>query len=218
MTNLSQTKLRVCETFSSIQGEGTHVGVPCFFIRLTGCNLRCNYCDTTYAYDSGTTTSVEELVNEWRSSRLPYVLITGGEPLLQPGVYPLMNTLLAHGAKCLLETNGSVSIAQVPRGVCKIVDWKTPGSGSGGSFFVENLRYLSRSDELKFVLTSRADYEWVRDLILAKGLNNLCPVLLSPCYGAVNPSELALWILTDKLDVRLQLQLHKVIWGEKMGV
>ncbi len=210
--------LLVSETFSSIQGEGTRAGVPCFFIRLAGCNLRCNYCDTQYAYQGGENYSVSRLVEMWQESGLAHVLITGGEPLLQKGVFSLMEELLAKGAICLLETNGSLTVAGVPHGVCKIVDWKTPGSGFGDSFTKENLRYLSFKDEIKFVITSREDYIWSRDIIVKKALWLFTNVLMSPAYGQVNPQDLATWILNDRLYVRLQLQLHKAIWGEKRGV
>lgn len=210
--------LDVCETFTSIQGEGSHAGLPCFFIRLAGCNLRCAYCDTTYAYKGGIRKRVEELVREWMESRVRYVLLTGGEPLIQEPVYTLMEQLISKGAICLLETNGSISLARVPKAVKKVVDWKTPGSGHEKSFLIKNLRYIGVTDEIKFVITSREDYIWSSQIIVSKLLWLYTNVILSPCYGRIVPAELAEWMLKDRLNVRLQLQLHKVIWGEKRGV
>ncbi len=195
-----------------------HAGLPCFFIRLTGCNLRCSYCDTTFAHEGGFRISVEELVCKWQDSKVSHVLITGGEPLLQTPVYELMELLLTKGARCLLETNGSISLSSVPKKVVKVVDWKTPGSGHSDSFLEENLRFIGANDEIKFVITSHADYIWSAEIVRSRALWLFTSVIFSPCYGLVKASRLAQWLLRDNLEVRLQIQLHKVIWGEKRGV
>ncbi len=161
---------------------------------------------------------VRELISLWVKSGIKFVLITGGEPLIQEGVYPLMEGLLQKGARVLLETNGSVPLTMVSHQVIKVVDWKTPGSGSGSSFHLENLRHLTGKDQIKFVITSRADYKWASRLVQKRALNLISSVLFSPCYGRVEPKDLATWILEDRLEVRFQLQLHKVIWGDKRGV
>ena len=214
----NQIYIRVCETFTSLQGEGLQSGFPFFFIRLTGCNLRCTYCDTSYAWSEGVKRSVQELISLWQESGLRHVLVTGGEPLIQEGTYALMDALLKKGATVLLETNGSISLARVNRRIVKVVDWKTPGSGSGSSFFLDNLRYIDRRDQIKFVITSRQDYKWASRLVRKRSLPLFTTVLFSPCYGQVEPKELASWILEDRLEVMLQLQLHKVIWGDQRGL
>lgn len=161
---------------------------------------------------------IGELISLWTKSGVKFVLITGGEPLIQEGVYPLMEGLLQKGARVVLETNGSVPLSMVSHQVIKVVDWKTPGSGCGSSFHLENLRYLTRKDQIKFVITSRADYKWAARLVRERALNLISSVLFSPGYGRIEPKDLATWILGDRLEVRLQLQLHKVIWGDKRGV
>ncbi len=210
--------LRICEIFTSIQGEGSHAGLPFFFIRLTGCNLRCSYCDTTFAYGGGFKLSVDELIDKWLESKIRFVLITGGEPLLQPPVYELMERLLSKGAKCLLETNGTILLSSVPKRVVKVVDWKTPGSGYGDSFLEENLRFIGSNDEIKFVITSYADYIWSSKIVRSRALWLFTSVIFSPGYKLVRPSRLAQWLLEDRLEARLQIQLHKVIWGCQRGV
>jgi len=210
--------LRVTEVFTSLQGEGDHAGWPCFFIRLTGCNLRCTYCDSTYAYFEGEEMKVEEVLMRWRKSGVGLVQITGGEPLLQTGVIPLMKDLLRAGAEVLLETNGSLSLQEVPVGVVKVVDRKTPGSGMAHAWLSENLRFLGVDDQIKCVLTSESDYLWARDWVNACGLSFFTQVIFSPAWGLLSPQELARWILRDGLQVRLQLQFHKLLWGDRRGV
>ena len=161
--------LSICEIFSSIQGEGSLSGYPCFFIRLSGCNLRCSYCDTKYSFPSGRTMKIGDIVSMWKKSCIPLVLVTGGEPLLQPAVYDLMEDLQQAGAVCLLETNGSMNVGRVPHRVIKILDWKTPASGFGTSFDRENLKFISKKDQIKFVIVSKSDYEWVLNKV--KGIS-----------------------------------------------
>ncbi len=210
--------LKVAETFVSIQGEGLMAGLPCFFIRLAGCNLRCTYCDTTYAYDGGEEKGIGELVAEWKRSGLGLVQVTGGEPLLQEASTPLMSSLIEAGAHVLLETNGSLPLSAVPPGVVKVVDIKTPGSGQMDSWHSENLRWIRGEDQVKFVITSQEDYLWAREYIKSTGLIHFTNVILSPAWGRMDPAVLASLILEDRFPVRLQVQLHKVIWGDKKGV
>ncbi len=217
LSSLEKT-LRVSEVFTSIQGEGRHSGLPCFFIRLTGCNLRCSYCDTKYAYYDGKPIPIKELLRLWEKSGLRLVQITGGEPLLSPNVYDLLDIFLANGAKCILETNGSLSISNVPPEVIKVLDWKTPGSGVGQSFLKENLRYISFKDQIKFVITSEEDYRWAKRIIEKNFLSEICEVLVSPAWGQVDAKCLANWVIEDKLQARFQIQLHKFLWGDKRGV
>lgn len=208
--------LLVTETFVSLQGEGAHMGWPCFFVRLTGCNLRCSYCDTRYAYHGGERRGISSLVEEWRKSRIPLVQVTGGEPLLQPGSVALMERLLEAGARVLLETNGSLSLERVPRRVIKVVDRKTPGSGMEAHWLVDNIRSLAGGDQIKYVIVSREDYEWARNEVLTHHLASCCEILFSPAQGAVAPAALGDWILDERLPVRLQIQLHKHLWnGDK---
>jgi 7-carboxy-7-deazaguanine synthase len=204
--------LRVNEIFHSIQGESTHAGRPCVFVRLTGCNLRCVWCDTAYAFHEGRSMSVGDVLAEVDRYDCDLVEITGGEPLLQPDVVPLMEQLLARGRRVLLETGGSLDIGAVPAGVCRIVDVKCPGSGESGHNRWDNLAALREGDEIKFVVADRADYDWAAAEIRARGLAGRWPVLLSPVHGALDPAALAKWILADGLPVRLQLQVHKYLW------
>jgi len=212
--------VQVTEIFRSIQGESTYTGLPCVFVRLTGCNLRCTWCDSEYTFTGGEKMTVEEVLNKVRTWPERLVEVTGGEPLLQKDVYPLMEGLLAAGYRVLLETSGERSIAQVPREVVKIVDVKCPDSGEGGTFDLANLDYLAAHDQVKFVLASRRDYEFARDFIRAHGLvGRVAAVILSPVHGRMDLQELAAWILGDRLEVRFGYQLHKLIWGaEARGV
>jgi 7-carboxy-7-deazaguanine synthase len=207
----------VTETFVSIQGEGAWAGWPCFFIRLSGCNLRCIYCDTRYAYSGGTSREIGGLVAEWEASGVRVAQLTGGEPLLQEGAPALMRALLAAGAAVLLETNGSVGLQSVPGRVIKVVDRKTPGSGMGDSWLKMNLRWLGERDQLKFVITGREDYVWARSEVERLLLAVYTQVLFSPAWGLLDPAELASWILGDRLHVRFQIQLQKFLWGEESG-
>jgi 7-carboxy-7-deazaguanine synthase len=212
-------RLKVTEIFHSIQGESSLAGRPCVFVRLTGCQMRCVWCDTAYAFHGGEWRSVEEVVAEVRALGCPLVEVTGGEPLLQPGVHPLMTRLCDEGFEVLLETGGGLDISGVDPRVKRIVDVKCPGSGEAAHNRWENLDHVRPGDELKFVLADRADYEWARQTIAERGLAGRCPIHLSPVWGAVDPAELAAWILADRLPVRLSLQLHKLLWGaEARGV
>jgi len=205
--------MKVCEIFTSIQGESSYAGLPCTFIRLTGCNLRCTYCDTTYAYAEGSERSEEEIMGIFRDSGVKLVEITGGEPLLQEDVYPLIERLLDSAYTVLVETNGSMSIHEIDRRAVLILDIKTPGSGMSGEMDFSNLAQLKQTDEIKFVLTGRADYEWAKEIMSNYALREKCHVLLSPAFGNLSPEQLAGWILEDRLDVRLNLQLHNYIFG-----
>ena len=211
--------LRVSEIFHSIQGESTHAGLPCVFVRLTGCNLRCRWCDTAYAFEGGKAMSVAEVVAEVGGFGCPLVEVTGGEPLLQPDAVPLMEELLRRGHRVLLETGGSLSIANVPEGVLRILDVKCPGSGEAAANRWENLDILRAGDEVKFVIAGRDDYLWAARELAARGLASRCAVLFSPVQGEVEPGELARWVLEDRLPVRVQIQLHKLLWpGVERGV
>ncbi len=206
--------LTINEIFHSIQGESTHAGRPCAFVRLSACDLRCSWCDTTYAFHEGHKVSVEDVVTQVRAFECEHVEITGGEPLLQPDVYPLMEQLLANGHTVLLETGGHRSIEAVPEGVIRIVDVKCPGSGEAEKTHWQNLDLLRPSDEVKFVIKDRADYEYARDIVRQHDLaKRATAVLFSPVHGVMDASRLAFWILEDRLPVRLQLQVHKFIWG-----
>lgn len=203
--------MKVCEIFASIQGESTYAGLPCVFVRLAGCNLRCIYCDTTYAYYEGREMSEDEILKAVSSYGIKLIEITGGEPLLQRDVLLLMERILDNGFTVLLETNGSISIKDVDKRAVIIMDIKTPKSGMFERMDLLNLKYLKPQDEIKFVITDREDYEWVRDFIRDYGLLDKCKTLLSPAYGILPPASLSEWIIEDKLSVRLNLQLHKYI-------
>lgn len=202
--------MKISEIFISIQGEGSLVGIPMIFVRLSGCNLRCTYCDTTYSYDNGKEFSVDELLRIIKSSQLKYVAITGGEPLLQNEIYDLMDKLIDMKHNVVLETNGSISIERVPRQVKIILDIKTPGSSMESKNCLENLRFLKKADEIKFVITDRRDYEWAKDF-LKKYSTKTREILFSPAIGFLQPSKLAEWIIEDRLQVRFNLQIHKFL-------
>jgi 7-carboxy-7-deazaguanine synthase len=212
--------LTVFEIYPSIQGESTHAGRPCVFVRLAACDLRCSWCDTPYAFTGGRKMSVDEVVARVADLRVPLVELTGGEPLLQREAVPLMARLLDAGHEVLLETGGHISIADVPEAVVRIVDVKCPGSGEASKMHWPNLERLRPHDEVKFVLQDRADYEYARDVVARHGLTRrVAAVLFSPVFGVLDPRTLAAWILEDRLTVRLQLQQHKYIWSpETRGV
>jgi len=206
--------LTINEIFYSVQGESSYAGRPCVFVRLTACDLRCSWCDTPYAFHEGRKMSVDEVVAAVDAAGCELVEITGGEPLLQEEVYPLMDRLLASGRTVLLETGGHRPIDRVPQAVVKIVDIKCPASGEAAKNDWENLGRLSPHDEVKFVIQDRADYEFARDVIARYGLpGRAAAVLMSPVHGVLDPKTLSEWILADRLAVRLQLQLHKYIWS-----
>lgn len=203
----------VNEIFYSIQGESSYVGHPCVFIRLTGCPLRCVWCDSEYAFYEGTKMTIDEVLEAIKQYDCRLVEITGGEPLLQEEVYPLMERLLQEGYEVLLETSGSLDVSRVPKRVIKIVDFKCPGSGEAHRNRFENLEHLSPRDEVKFVIGDDRDYRWAREIVEQHRLPERCTILFSPVFNQLAPGELAEWILKDNLKVRLQLQLHKFIWG-----
>jgi 7-carboxy-7-deazaguanine synthase len=205
--------LTINEIFHSIQGESTHAGRPCVFVRLTACDLRCSWCDTPYAFTEGRKMSVEDVLEQVAGYGRPTVEITGGEPLIQADVYPLMEALLARGHDVLLETGGHRSVARVPPGVARIVDVKCPASGESEKMHWENLDLLGPRDEVKFVIQDRQDYEFARGIVQRHDLTSrTAAVLFSPVHGVLAPKTLAEWVLADRLAVRVQLQLHKYIW------
>jgi 7-carboxy-7-deazaguanine synthase len=206
--------MTVNEIFHSIQGESTHTGRPCVFVRLTACDLRCSWCDTPYAFHEGRKMTVGEVLEQVDAFGCWTVEITGGEPLLQQDVYPLMQSLLDRGHLVLLETGGHRSIANVPASVIRIMDVKCPASGEAGRNHWPNLDLLNPHDEVKFVIQDRADYEFAKDVVGRYDLaRRSAAVLFSPVHGVLEPKQLAAWILEDRLPVRLQLQAHKYIWG-----
>jgi 7-carboxy-7-deazaguanine synthase len=211
------SRLKVTETFVSIQGEADAVGWPTLFIRLTGCPLRCVYCDTQYSFYGGEWQTLEQLLATARDSGVRHVCVTGGEPLAQRACFDLLTGLCDAGFDVSLETSGALDVASVDARVSRVVDLKTPGSGEQRRNRLENLDVLAERDQLKFVLCSRADYEWARDLLRSRASPARGQVLFSPVWGQLEPRQLAEWILEDRLDVRLQVQLHKLLWGDEPG-
>lgn len=210
--------LFVCEIFRSIQGESSWAGLPCIFIRLAGCNLSCSYCDTDYAKASGTGMNIAEILAQVNNFKGTLVEITGGEPLAQAGTPLLINELTAQGKKVLIETNGSYSIDELPIDCIRIIDVKCPSSGECGSFNMNNIASLRHLDEVKFVIGSPEDFSWAQSFIQKQQLESRAGILFSPVAGTVVPADLAAWILESGLTVRMQVQLHKIIWGNKKGV
>ncbi len=211
--------MKISEIFASIQGESSYAGLPCSFIRLAGCNLRCSYCDTTYAYEGGYELAADEIIEKIRIMGIYLVEITGGEPLLQREVHNLIRLLLDGGRTVMIETNGSQSIRDVDRRAVIVLDIKTPGSGMSGSMDFSNFDDIRAHDEVKFVITGRNDYEWTKDIVYSFNLADRCGILISPAFGLVNPEDLAQWMIGDRLPARLNLQLHKYIFGPgKRGV
>lgn len=218
LKGLPRGHLLVHEVYASLQGEGTHVGLPCVFVRTTGCHLRCRYCDTAHAFHEGKERTVDDVVREVKGFGLPLVLVTGGEPLLQPATLDLLTRLCDDGLEVLLETSGGVSTKSVDPRVRVILDVKTPGSGELERNVWANLERLRPHDEVKLVLCGEQDYAFAKELVLDEKLHERCAVLLSPEAEAMDKRWLAERIVEDRLPVRMQLQLHKVIWGEKRGV
>ncbi len=208
----SDPRLQVNEVFHSIQGEGARAGLPCTFVRLTGCPLRCRWCDTTYAYEAGEPLSIDDLLARVRAHRCPTVEVTGGEPLAQPATIPLLSRLADEFPTVLLETSGALPIAAVDPRVVRIVDVKCPGSGEAARNDWSNVPLLTPRDEVKFVLADRADYDWAVGVLGRHDLAARCPVVFTPVHGVLSPADLAAWILADRLPVRLGLQLHKLLW------
>ena len=210
--------LKIHEIFHSIQGESSRIGLPTTFVRLTGCPMRCVYCDTAYAFSGGSNMSLAAIMLKVAELGAPYVTVTGGEPLAQKECHGLLTALCDAGYSVSLETGGAMDIRAVDSRVSVILDIKTPGSGELAKNLWSNLALLKASDEVKFVLCDRADYDWAKQQLGEHKLNQTCPVIFSPVYSQVNPSDLAAWVLADKLPVRMQVQLHKILWGEKHGV
>ena len=212
--------ITINEIFYSVQGESTYAGRPCVFVRLTACDLRCSWCDTPYAFHEGSKRTLEDVLHEVDEYDCPLVEVTGGEPLLQEAVYPLMESLVAKGKTVLLETGGHRSTARVPAHVVTILDVKCPGSGESHRNCWENLSHLRPHDEVKFVVKDRADYEYARDVIAQRSLaGRVAAIHMSPVHGVLDPKTLSEWVLADRLPVRVQLQLHKYIWSpETRGV
>jgi 7-carboxy-7-deazaguanine synthase len=207
--------LRVNEIFKSIQGESTYAGIPCVFIRLTGCNLRCSYCDTAYAYDEGLVISLSEIIERVKRYECRNVCITGGEPLLQENINKLINLLKKNHFNVYIETNGSQNIDILPKGIVRIVDIKCPGSGMEQEMDWKNIKRLTCNDEIKFIISSKRDYEWAKEITKKYKIVDRTTVLFGLAHGKLKPKTLAGWILKDGLDVRLQLQLHKIVWPDK---
>lgn len=214
---ITDASLRITEIFYSLQGETNRVGLPTVFIRLTGCPLRCTYCDTAYAFSGGESVSIAKILEQVASYAPLYVTVTGGEPLAQKNCLPLLYALCAEGYKVSLETGGAMDISEVDARVMRVVDIKTPGSGESAKNRWENLALLTPHDEIKFVLCDEADYLWAKELIAHHQLAAKCPILFSPVHGTMNATHLAEWILRDRLPVRLQVQLHKILWNNAAG-
>ena len=217
MSQLAEKSLRITEIFFSIQGESRSVGWPTVFVRLTGCPLRCDYCDTAYAFTGGETMTIAAILVAVRGFPARHVTVTGGEPLAQRDCLALLTALCDAGYEVSLETSGALDVAAVDPRVVKVLDLKTPGSGEAGRNRLANLAHLTPRDQIKFVVCGRGDYEWARDMIATHGLAAKCELLLSPAWGRQDPAQLAEWILADGLPVRLQVQLHKILWGEARG-
>jgi 7-carboxy-7-deazaguanine synthase len=215
--HLLSATLRITEIFHSLQGETSRVGLPTVFVRLTGCPLRCDYCDTAYAFNGGTTLTLADVLAEVARHQTRYVTVTGGEPLAQKNCLTLLTALADRAYSVSLETSGALDVSRVDARVSRIVDIKTPGSGEADKNRWENLVHLNGRDEIKFVICDEPDYTWAKEIIAERALDRICPVLLSPSYGQLCASTLAEWILRDRLPVRLQLQLHKVLWGNEPG-
>ena len=216
-STIAAARLRINEIFFSLQGETSRTGLPTVFVRLTGCPLRCCYCDTAYAFHEGTTQSLEQVLDTVAGYQARYVTVTGGEPLAQKDCLPLLAALCDEGYSVSLETSGAIDISAVDPRVSRVVDIKTPGSGEVEKNRWENIRLLTPQDEVKFVLCDAADYTWSVNVMRQFDLADRCPVLFSPVYETLKPTTLAEWILRDRLPVRMQIQLHKYLWGEVPG-
>jgi 7-carboxy-7-deazaguanine synthase len=210
-------RLRVNEIFHSLQGEADCVGYPTVFVRLTGCPLRCQYCDTEYAFHAGDWLELKDILEKVRTIGAGYVCVTGGEPLAQPNCLKLLTRLCDAGFKVSLETSGALDVSAVDARVSRVIDVKTPGSKEASRNRIENFQILTSLDQLKFVICSRDDYDWSKAFLKQHGLSERCRILFSPSYNQQSPAELADWILADRLHVRFQLQLHKILWGDVPG-
>ena len=212
-----RTTLRLTEVFLSLQGETSRAGLPTVFVRLSGCPLRCRWCDTPYSFQGGETVTLASLLAQVAGFGVPTVCVTGGEPLAQKNCLPLLAALCDAGHSVSLETSGALDVSQVDARVSRIVDIKPPASGEAARNRWENLAHLTSHDEIKFVLADRADYEWAREVLQARSLARICTILFSPVQGELPPAQLAEWIIHDRLPVRMQVQLHKVLWGNTPG-
>lgn len=210
-------RLRISEIFLSLQGEARSAGWPTVFIRLTGCPLRCSYCDTTYAFSGGSWSQCDEILEQVAQFGVRHVCVTGGEPLAQPDCTELLRQLCDAGYEVSLETSGALDIGTVDERVCRVMDLKTPASGEEKKNCLENIRLLQPRDQLKMVICDQEDYAWARQMLESHQLAARCEVIFSPCYGQMEPALLAEWILRDRLPVRFQIQLHKILWGEEPG-
>ena len=208
--------MKINEIFTSIQGETSFAGLPFTFVRLTGCNLRCSYCDTQYAYEEGTERSIDQVLSEIQQRGVSRIVVTGGEPLLQNEIYTLCSQLADRGFIVLIETNGTISIKNIDQRVYRILDLKCPGSGMDAHMDFKNIGYLTARDEVKFVISDRSDFQWALAIIKRYNLEQISNILMSPAHQALHPRELAEWIIQEKLNARLQLQLQKYIWPDKM--
>ncbi len=217
MTSSASESLRISEIFFSLQGETSRVGLPTVFVRLTGCPLRCTYCDTSYAFTGGQTMTLSSILQEVASHAPRYVTVTGGEPLAQKNSLLLLRALCDAGYQVSLETGGALDVSGVDARVSKVLDIKTPASGEMEKNLWSNLQHLHARDEIKFVLCDEADYQWAKQVMNEHQLARRCEVLFSPTQGQLAPKDLAEWILRDHLPVRLQVQLHKILWGNEVG-
>ncbi len=215
--NTQAEKLRITEIFASIQGESTLVGCPTVFIRLTGCPLRCQYCDTAYAFSGGDWMRLDDITSKVAGYNLKHVTVTGGEPLAQKTCLSLLAQLCDQGYYVSLETSGAIDVSQVDPRVIKIMDVKTPASEEVNKNRWENIHYLREQDQVKFVICNYSDYVWAKNIVSEYRLTNRCEVLFSPSHQELEPKQLAEWIVHDQLDVRFQLQLHKTLWGDLAG-
>lgn len=217
MTSESASTLRISEIFFSLQGESSRIGLPTVFVRLTGCPLRCDYCDSAHAFTGGKSMSIQAILDAVAEFGAHYVCVTGGEPLAQKHSLTLLQALCDAGYAVSLETSGAVDVGGVDARVMKVLDIKTPGSGEESRNLWENLQYLTSNDEIKFVLCSEADYRWAKQVLSERDLVRHCEVLFSPVHGGLAARDLAEWILRDHLPVRMQVQLHKILWGNEVG-
>ena len=218
INQLKSMSLKIYEIFHSLQGETSRFGLPTVFVRLTGCPMRCTYCDTEYAFSGGGNMPITDILVKVAEFGTQYVTVTGGEPLAQKKCLVLLTALCDAGYSVSLETGGAIDIAKVDKRVSVILDIKTPGSNEEKNMLWSNLEHVKPTDEIKFVLCSRADYDWAKAKLTELRLTEKCPILFSPSYHQLKAEELASWVLADKLPVRMQIQLHKILWGEKSGV
>ncbi len=214
---MAQDRLRITEIFYSLQGEARTVGLPTVFIRLTGCPLRCQYCDTSYAFQGGEAMNIKAVLDQVARYNTRFVCVTGGEPLTQSACLDLLQALCDAGYDVSLETSGALDISNIDARVSKVMDLKTPGSGEQARNLFENIDFLSINDQVKFVICDRNDYQWAKEIVIRYELINCCEVLMSPCHEQLEARVLAEWILDDRLPVRFQFQLHKLLWQDEPG-